>query len=119
MQNLFPEKKQTKKIASMTWLGFASSTLNTAGTLMISFVLLSVHEKLKEEREIDQSVIDELNKEQIVVVVALILIALAWALLVISEFREVYDRRKLEAVKSLVVNQTTSGKKPRFRPTKK
>ena len=89
----------------MTVLKFAAATLQVAGTLMISFVLLSVHQKFKQDKQIDQAVVDEMNKEQTVVVVALILIALGWALLVIGEFREVFDKRRQHSVEKLILTQ--------------
>jgi hypothetical protein len=89
----------------MTWLRFAASTLDITGTLMISFVLLSVHEKFKQEREIDQAVIDEMNNEQIVVLIALILISLSWALIVIAEFQDVYKKKRRESFEKIVLDK--------------
>ena len=78
----------------MTILKITASTLQVTGTLMISFVLMAVHNRLREEKAINQTVIDALDKEYIVVVVALFLIALAWFLFVYEEYMEIRNRKK-------------------------
>lgn len=97
-----------KKKARMTWLTFSAASLNIVGTLMLTFVLGSVHQKFKEEREIDQAVIEEMNREQIVVLVALILISLAWAVTVIAEFQDTWDRKRDSVVRHIVLQEHAS-----------
>lgn len=70
----------------MTKLRFISKSLDTIGTLMLSFVLFSVHDKFKTEKSIDAEVIAEMENEQIVVIIALFIFALSWVLSVIEEF---------------------------------
>jgi hypothetical protein len=83
----------------MTILKITASTLQVTGTLMISVVLMTVHNRLREEKAIDQSVIDALDKEYVVVVVALFLIALAWVLFVYEEYMEIHKRKKSHVLK--------------------
>jgi hypothetical protein len=79
----------------MTKLRLTSKTLDTVGTLLLSFVLFSLHNKFKIEREIDDSVLQEMENEQIVVVIALVFFALSWVLSVIEEFEESYRHKVL------------------------
>jgi hypothetical protein len=76
----------------MGWLSLASKTLTIVAYLMTSFVLLSVNQKIKQERVIDQTVIDQMNLEQGVVIFAIILAALAWSLDFLQEFRDLNSK---------------------------
>ena len=73
----------------MGWLSLTSKTLTIVAYLMTSFVLLSLHQKIKEEKEIDQAVIDQMEIEQGVVISAIVIVALAWALDFLEEFKKV------------------------------
>lgn len=87
----------------MTWLHFTASTMNMTATLILSFVLMSIHENFKAERAIDQTVIDEMEREQLLVLTALIMMALSWVLVVFAELQEHGNNKKRYALEQLVM----------------
>jgi len=80
----------------MTWLRFASTTLSTLATLLMAFVLLSVHSKIRQDTKIDPDVVAALDRNEIIVLISVCLLVLSYALDVIDSFRTLLekDRRK-------------------------
>jgi hypothetical protein len=97
----------------MGLLSFSAITLPLIGTLMLAFILISVHERFKEDRAIDQSVIDQMNKEQVLGVIAIIFIATGWALSTLQEFEYYYTDKRQEAILKYIVKHRSEKRKRR------
>jgi hypothetical protein len=80
----------------MTWLKIVGETINTAASLTIAFVVLSVHNKILNQTKIDPVVIEQLNREETAVVIAIVLLGLGYALIMVDGFREMYKEERLK-----------------------
>ena len=89
----------------MSALSFIGMSFQTIGSLMLTFVLMSLHKKFKEERAIDETVIDEMDREQTMTVLALIFISLGWVIQIINEFRGIYHNKVHNHMKHLLASK--------------
>lgn len=79
----------------MGWLQVVAHTLESIGSLIIAFVVLSVHEKVRTQRAIDEAVVLEMEREEVAVIVSIIVLGLGWALSIADSVHHIYlDQRK-------------------------
>jgi len=82
----------------MGWLQIIGETLSTAAALTIAFVVLSVHNKIRSQTKIDPQVIDQLNKEENAVIVAIVMLGVSYALILIDGFQHMYKEKRNQQV---------------------
>lgn len=75
----------------MTWLSIAAETISTAASLALAFALLSLHNTIRDQTQIDPKVVAQLNQEERIVIVAIILIGISYLLKLIDGIREEYN----------------------------
>ena len=73
-------------------------TVNTAASLTIAFVVLSVHNKIRDQTKIDPVVLAQLNQEEMAVIVAIVLIGIGYALIMIDGIRSEYKETRLKQI---------------------
>lgn len=68
---------------SLTFLG---NTLSTTGTILVSYMAIAVHYRVRKEHKIDETVFKHMKREQIVGFVGIVLILIGYLLEVPSQF---------------------------------
>ena len=70
----------------MSLLPFLSTTLDAAGTVLIAYTALRVHDRVQKERVVDARVSAEMKREQRLGVIGIALIVCGFVLALISMF---------------------------------
>jgi len=97
------------------WLKITADTLNVIATLAIAFVVLSVHNKLRDQTKIDPVVVQQLDQEEIIVVVAIVLLGVGYAMTTIDNIQNVYrDQRLAQIHEKLATGQVSPDELQRF-----
>lgn len=74
----------------MSWIKIIADTINASAALAIAFVVLSVHNKIKEQTEIDPVVLAQMTTEETIVIIAIVLIGVAYALNMMDQIGSIY-----------------------------
>lgn len=74
----------------MGWLLIVAHSLQAIGTLIIAFVVLSTHSKIKEDRKIDNAVVDKMNQEMWAVIAGIIIFCMGWVLFTVDAVMCIY-----------------------------
>lgn len=76
----------------MGWIKVVADTINVAAALAIAFVVLSVHNKIRDQTQIDPVVLAQMNQEEIIVIIAIVFIAVAYALNLMDQIYLIYKQ---------------------------
>lgn len=67
-------------------LEFIGDTLTVAGEVIIAYMILVVHERVREEHRVDDAVFRAIKKEQSIVALGIVLIIVGYGLRVFSRY---------------------------------
>ena len=67
-------------------LEFIGDTLTVAGDIIIAYMILAVHERVREEHKVDEAVFRAIKREQGIVALGIILVILGYALRVFARY---------------------------------
>ena len=67
-------------------LEFIGDTLTVAGEITIAYMILVVHERVREEHEFDDALFRAIKKEQSIVALGIVLIVVGYALRVFARY---------------------------------
>lgn len=67
-------------------LEFIGDTLTVAGEIIIAYMILVVHERVREEHKVDDAVFRAIKKEQSIVALGIVLIVVGYGLRVFARY---------------------------------
>jgi hypothetical protein len=73
-----------KKYSLMTIISILSLTLNTLGTILIAYTALRVHDRVRKDHKIDDTVLKEMRSEKFIGVSRIVFIIISYVIQLIT-----------------------------------